>query len=224
MQKRYAPERDSFNDNTHKLVLHPDHIDDVMLWKAFRSGNEKALIVIFERLNKPIYSYGFKITGDSELVKDAIQELFIEIWQNRSRLSDTTSIKFYLFKSLRRKLIRLMNKRENRLFGRLTIAHDNETSPSHEFVMISEQVSSEQREGLMRILSKLSARQHEAIFLRYFEELNCEQIAEIMKLRKQVVYNLIHDALTKLKKIIREDPSAESQLIQFRNLLANERS
>lgn len=183
-----------------ELIMHPEYMDDLILWKAFRSGNEKALITIFDRFTKPLYNYGYKIVGESELVKDCIQELFIEMWQNRARLGDTDSIKFYLFKSLRRKLVRSKTKSQSRIFNSLSIDYNNEVSPSHEFVLISEQISLEKKEKLMMMLNKLTKRQHEAIFLRYFEELNCEQIAAVMELSKQAVYNLLHHALDQLKK------------------------
>lgn len=183
-----------------ELIMHPQYMDDLILWRAFRSGDEKALITIFDRFTKPLYNYGYKIVGESELVKDCIQELFIEIWQNRARLGDTDSIKFYLFKSLRRKLVRSKTKSQSWIFNSLSIDYNNEVSPSHEFVLITEQISLEKKEKLMMMLHKLTKRQHEAIFLRYFEELNCEQIAAVMELSKQAVYNLLHHALDQLKK------------------------
>jgi RNA polymerase sigma factor (sigma-70 family) len=198
LKKKYRPIADPPSDR--ELVLHPQHMDNILLWKAFRSGDEKALITIFERFMNPMYNYGFKIIGEGEFVKDAIQDLFIEIWQNRSRLGDTDSIKFYLFKALRRKLIKLKVRSQSRLFGSLSHEYDKEVSPSPEFVLITEQISIERREKLMSMLDKLTRRQHEAIFLRYLEELNCEQIAAVMDLSKQAVYNLLHHALNRLKK------------------------
>lgn len=185
-----------------RLMLHPEHIDDSMLWKALRSGDERALITIFDLFVKPMYNYGYKIIGEREIVKDSVQELLTEIWQNRARLGDTNSIKSYLFKSLRRKLIRLKAKSEKRLMKSLSFFENKlETVSSHEFVMIAEQISMERREKLLSMLDKLTKRQREVIFLRYFEELNYEQIAQVMELNKQTVYNLLHHALDQLKKI-----------------------
>lgn len=183
-----------------EVVLHPSHMDDATLWKAFRSGDEKALVTIFDRFTGPMFNYGYKLIGERAFVQDAIQDLFIEIWQNRERLGDTDAIKFYLFKSLRRKLIRLKGKSENRLFGKLSPDYDEEVCPSPEFIMISEQVSSEKKEKLLAMLNTLTRRQQEVVFLRYFDELNCDQIAMVMELSKQAVYNLLHHALERLKK------------------------
>jgi RNA polymerase sigma factor (sigma-70 family) len=185
-----------------ELVLHPIHLDDLSLWKAFRSGNEKALIIIFDRFTRPLFNYGYKILGERDLVKDCIQELFIEIWQKRERLGDTDSIKLYLYKSLRRKLLRAKAKSEKRFFGSLWPEYNKEVCPSPEFLMISEQVSLEKKETVMILLDKLTKRQREAIFLRYFEELDFGQIAAVMEITRQAVYNLIHHALSEMKKLI----------------------
>ncbi len=51
-----------------------------------------------------LYRYGHKLTTDTQLVEDSIQDMFIELWNSRKRLSDTDSIKYYLFRILRRKI------------------------------------------------------------------------------------------------------------------------
>ena len=198
----YKPEFGSraVEEQSLQVVLHPDHMDDLILWQAFRAGDEKALITIFGRFSRPMYNYGYKIASDRELVKDAIQELFIDIWQNRERLCDTDSIKYYLYKSLRRKLVRIKNKSENRLFRTFTDSDNTEVSPSPEYILISEQISSERREKVCSMVNKLTRRKKEAIYLRYFDELTCDQIADIMQLSKQGVYNIIHHALIELKR------------------------
>lgn len=186
-------------EQRHALVLYPQHIDDQLLWDACRSGDEKAFITIFNRFASPMFNYGCRITPEEELVKDAVQDLFIEIWQNKARLGATTSLKFYLFKSLRRKISRMKGGALARVFT-TDPPPDLAVSPSHEFVLISEQISAEKKQKLMAMLKTLTRRQHEAIFLRYFEELSCEQIAGVMDLSRQAVYNLLHQALDELRK------------------------
>lgn len=185
-----------------EITLHPGYINDLALWRAFKSGDEKALITIFERFTPSMFNYGYKITPDADLVKDAIQELFIEIWQKRERLGDTDSIKYYLYRSLRRKLARIKAKSHHEILKALSHNDDDhvEVAPSHEFVLIKEQGSREQTEKLSAMLNILTKRQKEAMFLRYFNELSCDEIAMIMGLSKQTVYNLIHDAILQLRK------------------------
>jgi RNA polymerase sigma factor (sigma-70 family) len=182
------------------LVFHPSYLDESTLWKAFKAGDEKALVSIFDRFAKILFNYGFKIYHESEVVKDTVQELFIELWKNKKNLSDTDSIKFYLFKSLRRKLHRVKKTQIDKEFLQLTEGNDA-TAPSHEFFVIAEQTSLERRQKLMKMLDSITVRQREAIFLRYFEEMSYENIAAIMEMSRQSVYNLIHKGLTQLREL-----------------------
>lgn len=179
--------------------MHPTHMDDMVLWSAFKSGDEKALVIIFNRFTPQMFNYGYKIARDRELVKDAVQDLFLDLWRKRERLGDTDSIKFYLFKSLRRKLTREKGKSDTQIFVSIDEDHPVEFSPSPEAVMISEQTSVDKARRVQSLLDTLGPRQREAMFLRYFEELSCDQIARIMRLRRQAVYNLLHQSLTRMK-------------------------
>jgi DNA-directed RNA polymerase specialized sigma24 family protein len=76
-------------------------------WIAFKEGSRPALNFIFERYATLLYSYGASITKDSALVADCIQDIFFELWNKRESVAgDVKFIKFYLIKSLRRKIVR----------------------------------------------------------------------------------------------------------------------
>src|SRR5690606_21215281 len=76
------------------------------LWSQFKSGNKKALESIYRSYINDLINYGYKITPDADLIKDAIQDLFIELWKSRENLCNVIEPKFYLFKALRNKLYR----------------------------------------------------------------------------------------------------------------------
>ena len=54
---------------------------------------------------------------------------------------------------------------------------------------------------MRQALAGLSKRQQEVIYLRYYVDADIEEIAEIMSVNRQSVYNLLHDSLKKLKKL-----------------------
>src|SRR5438477_8459552 len=80
-------------------------INEFSIWNDFRSGDPSAYSLIYRKYFFALYSYGKKFSSDKELIEDCIQDLFIKIWNNRDNLNDTTSIKYYLFISLKRKLV-----------------------------------------------------------------------------------------------------------------------
>ena len=141
-----------------------------------------------------MYKYGISLGGDKEVVLDCIQDLFIEVWQKRNKLGEVTKIKNYFFVSFRRKLLRML-KREKKSLSIF--------SSSHFEVLINksieEEVMDERIHGLPSVLRKLSKSKLEAINLRFFHGYTCEDIAIIMGINKQSVYNKISSALKVLK-------------------------
>ncbi|HZX75025.1 MAG TPA: sigma-70 family RNA polymerase sigma factor, partial [Cyclobacteriaceae bacterium] len=178
--------------------LSRDPQDDVQLWNAFRNGDDNALVVIFEKESDALFNYGVRIFHNDEIVRDTIQDLFAELCQNRSGLSETTSIRFYLLKALRRKLFRAKKKSLRHMFW-LT---EPENIPSAEFQMISQQVAEEKRDKVTYLLKSLSKRQREAIFLRYYEDLSYEKIADILNIGRQGAYNMVSKAMLQLRECL----------------------
>lgn len=55
---------------------------DLHLWQEFKKGSESAFAKIYEDYASGLYSYGLKVVYNKELVKDSIQDLFVEIWSS----------------------------------------------------------------------------------------------------------------------------------------------
>lgn len=70
------------------------------------AGNEKAFKEVFMRFSDRFFLWTSKCTGDKDVAKDFVQEFFVNIWENRSKLSFTpSSFPAYAFKSLYNKSI-----------------------------------------------------------------------------------------------------------------------
>jgi RNA polymerase sigma factor (sigma-70 family) len=185
--------------DTHQHLPLPD---ESQVWKEFKNGSKEAFFRIYINYVNVLYNYGRKIINEKDLVEDCIQDLFLEIWESREKLSDTNSIKYYLLKALRIKIFKELNKRNKYLDkNALPENYDFNIVFSFEVELINEELSVEQKEKLSKVLEKLSQRQKEAVFLRYFDDLEYDEIASVMAINYQSVHNLIHRAI----KILREN-------------------
>ena len=174
---------------------------DQSLWDALRLGDKKALDYIFENYISVLQWYGGKVTKNQAIVEDSIQELFIELWNKQALLSSTTSIKFYLFKSLRRRVIKKL-KSENWHKGFLSLGNISDLAFdfSRESAIIDEEIDDEKKKYVRSLMGNLSKRQQEIIYLKFYEDLPATQIAEIMGLTIPSVYSLIGKAFAALRK------------------------
>jgi RNA polymerase sigma factor (sigma-70 family) len=164
------------------------------LWNAFRQGNEQAFSEMYQQFAGVLYSYGHHLTGNALLVQDAMQDLFADLWRTRKNLSGTTSVKYYLFRSLRRKLHRLSDIRQlpEDLYPLQT--------ESAETLKIQLEENMLQQQRLHRLMGLLPARQQEVIRLRFYENFSWEQISGILQINEQSVRNLVQRAVAKLRE------------------------
>lgn len=175
--------------------------DEKHLWNAFRAGDKQAFTGLYSQYVRTLYNYGRKFSGDQAFVEDCIQDLFVELWKNRTRLGETDSAKSYLFKSLRRKICRTATHENKHQPEKLRDNEYNfEVELSVENNLISDQTTLEQRLYIEKALQTLTKRQQEAIFLRFYENLSYEEVAAVMSLELRSVYNLISKAIDGLKR------------------------
>jgi RNA polymerase sigma factor (sigma-70 family) len=176
-------------------------INEVEVWDQFRAGDQNAFAVLYSHFVQPLYTYCMGITSDKDLIKDCLHDLFVEIWKNHASLGPTTSVKFYLMASIKRKIVRQLEsqlKNQNHHESYQYQVMEDMPSPEKQLVMVEEEEIS--HKTIYQSLNKLSKRQKEAITLKYFENLDTDQISEQMNINPQSVYNLIFGALRVMKE------------------------
>jgi len=179
-------------------------VDSDKLWMEIREGSEEALAKLFCSYYSHLFNYGFKIVSKEALVKDAIQELFLTLWNKRNQINEAYSVKSYLFHSLRRILLRTVSKQKNRTDRNRTYV-DNffEEIYNIEELMIHFETERNKKQQLAEAIDSLSKRQKEAIFLKFFEGLSNREIATVMEINRQSVYNHVSSAIRKLQNFVR---------------------
>ena len=92
------------------MTFNPKNIDEVKMWNEFRGGNHVAFTHIYQNYVSLLYNYSTSITQDRELIKDCLHDLFVELWKNHKNLGETTSIRYYLMASIKRKLVLILKR------------------------------------------------------------------------------------------------------------------
>jgi RNA polymerase sigma factor (sigma-70 family) len=179
-------------------------LEDNILWKRFKTGNDLAFSIIYKKYVQRLYNYGMHTCYDRDLVLDCLQELFGRLWDKRSQVADVEVVNFYLFKSFRRLLInKLVEKRKQSLRFLHSDDAGFEILSSFEDAVILEEATSQQIGNLKKAIAALTKRQREVIFLKFFNELSYQDVAAVMEMSVDSVYNLMTKAIDALRKTIK---------------------
>ncbi len=171
-------------------------INEYVLWKEFRSGDVAAYAQIYRRYFFVLYNYGKKISSDNELIKDCIQDLFIKIWNNRENLNDTTSVKFYLFTSLKRKLLDSLKSPVQRLKSEEDVMSMNLSDSSY----LDDEAYHWQKEQVLKVMNKLSSHQQRLLQMKFYKNQSNQEIADELGITIQSVYNSVFKTLRTIRK------------------------
>jgi RNA polymerase sigma-70 factor (ECF subfamily) len=193
---------------TKQVILSSKRTQEAAIWRDFKNGDEAAFIWIYSNYFDALYNYAHQFGLDTELIKDQIQELFIYLREHRKQLGDVKNIKYYLYRSLRRRLLKVGRRRFSftSLFSQEGNSRfDIEYTYSQEVKMIEHLVSEETRIHLSKSIEKLTSRQKEVVLHFYYEGMSYQEIADIMNIRKvKSVRKLIYRAIDSLRKDLKD--------------------
>ncbi|WP_212005100.1 RNA polymerase sigma factor [Chitinophaga sp. HK235] len=174
---------------------------DKELWSWYKSGEISGLEGLYNSYYSPLTNYGFKFTPDKFFIEESIQDLFLKLWRNRDAIVTPLVVKQYLLLSFRRILLRKLEYSPSRLEDAFSGEHiPFNLELSYEHPLIRAERAQDLKRKVDALLDTLTNRQREAIFLKYYEDLSYEEIAEIMHINIGGTYKLVYRALERLRE------------------------
>jgi RNA polymerase sigma factor (sigma-70 family) len=179
---------------------------DKQLWSSFLEGDKEAYAEIYRIYFPILYEYGMRLCKDAELVKDCIQDLFVKLWINRGNLHAMDALKPYLYTALRGTVLNKLEQANRRIkredkasqISSFDVYYNIEDS----LVCLDEQAV--RHKQVLNALNKLTSRQKECIFLRFYVGLEYTEIADMMHISVKASYKIIGRAIEVLRKYFKE--------------------
>lgn len=186
-------------------------------WRLLLLGDPKCLDILFKEHYVGLSNYGMKLTGRRELVRDAITQVIIDLWNIRHRLPEVQNVRSYLMTTLRRKLMKEIKAEQKIRLQEDAVLNSNENAQmSYEDYLINVQKDALLRKQIHSALEKLTQRQRELLKLRFFEDKTYDEIADQCGITKRTAYNIVYDALTQLRSHL-TDGRSEGSYYSFSN-------
>nr|WP_121272123.1 sigma-70 family RNA polymerase sigma factor [Pedobacter schmidteae] len=98
-------------------------IDEKELLDALKNGSKLAFEQLYKTQMPLLWHEAYRIMGDQQTADDAVQELFIELWEKKQFGKIESNIRAYLFTCIRRKCYKLQTRK--RTFEEIDPAMEN---------------------------------------------------------------------------------------------------
>ena len=178
--------------------VHPNPAAETLHWIRLKNSEPDALGYFYDAYVDQLFIAALKMTGKRELAKDAIQEVFLQLWKYRKSPGDIKNTRAYLFKVLRNIILSNIRKMEqvSDIFSDDLLSSGDETIEDQ---LISMDTRQENKSKLTRALAHLTKRQKTILQLHFYEGLSYQQIAEKLCMNRQSVNNLAFRTMLKLR-------------------------
>lgn len=174
---------------------------DAELYTGAQSGDRQALECLYDKYEKLLYSYAYKMTSSHELSEEIIQDVFVKVWQKKGAYDASKGkLSTWLITITRYSAIDILRKQKQNNFE-----YDEQTdsdNPSEHFHSNVEKAveAGEDQEIIQRAMTELNKDQQKIITLFYFNAYSQSQIAKSLNIPLGTVKSRIRLALGNLKK------------------------
>ena len=181
----------------HKRFLSISGQTDDELLILLQKGKERAFTAIYERYHKLLYVLAYKYLKDNDTAKDAVQQIFLKLWESRSLFSIHINLRNYLYTMLKNHLLNEIRNNytaleKNYELAQETIEYENE--------ILSKLEEKEMTEQLYRAIDSLPEQKKAVCLYKLKDSLSNQEIAEKMQISIPTVKTHYSQAI----KLLRE--------------------
>lgn len=157
----------------------------------------------FKRNIIPLQSYmqllAERMLGDTAEAEDAVQEIFMRLWEQREKLDKVVNLKSYVMQTTRMQCIDMLRaRRKETCYDEMpdTVSDDE----------VTEEVELVKRRSAMlhSMLDDLPEKQRKIVRMRYLEEKEITEIKASMEMSSSNVYTTLSRAIQTLRERFRQ--------------------
>lgn len=185
------------------------------IWQKFMKGDEEALSSIYFEFFDMLLNFGIKYSCDRTFIEDCIQNLFVDLLKNRQKQKPVANIRFYLMKALRNQMASEKRKTKRLIPIEDPGEADFRISYSVEKSLIASETDEMRSRFLQMVIKDLTARQKEALYLKFNCGFDYIQISELMQISVESTRTMVYRTLKSIKETFGTDYYSNLILFSF---------
>lgn len=163
----------------HKQFLSISGQSDDELLILLQKSNEKAFTAIYERYHKLLYVVAYKYLKDNDTAKDAVQQIFLKLWESRTLFNININLRNYLYTMLKNHLLNEIRSNYTALEKNYELAQE---SIEYENEILSRLEEKEMTEQLYLAINDLPEQKKAVCLYKLRDALSNQEIADKMQI------------------------------------------
>ena len=172
--------------------------DESNLIMDMKQGNNLAFVHLYRQYARQAFLFSFKYLGNRQLAEDAVQELFVRLWERRASVDEGQPLAAYLFTMLKHLLIDMIRRNRSNLF---LIEHNMEVLD----IACDDDAAAQAGDSMHAVFAQafgmLSPRQQQIVRYKITERLSNADIAERMGISVNTVKVQYYNSVKRLRKL-----------------------
>ncbi len=174
---------------------------DTYLVEFARLGDRAAQEQLVLRFQKQFLGHAYRLLGDAELAKEAVQEGWIEIVRGISKLRDASAFSAWSFRIITRRCARQIAGLQRERQAHQTMAEDADPGDAEGEGL--EQIGD--RQLIQKALATLSEKQRAAVTLFYLQDMSIAEIAVSLDIPVGTIKTRLMSARNKMRAALQGD-------------------
>ena len=160
-----------------------------------QTGEESAFDDLIRLMQRPLFYYATKVTGNPEMALDVLQDVWLKVFREIRRLQNPGSLRPWLYRIAHGIAVDRIRQRISR--ERTEEAHVNGFS---EFEDVS--FTTADAAAIHEALNELGTKHREVLVLYFLEELSLAEIAMVIGCSEGTIKSRLHYAKKAMKQIL----------------------
>lgn len=166
-------------------------INQEELWVEFLDDKMDSFREIYRENYQLLFSFAMKFLSDKSAAEDCLQTMFLNLLSSKHKLPVVNNVRAYLMKSIRNQIL------------------NSKRTKAVEFPLIADSEFDFKKKGLNEniykklkvLIDKLSPRERELVYLKYFHGFRSTEISDLLEIEYQTVRNILSNAIKKMRKL-----------------------
>lgn len=178
---------------------------------SYLDGDENALTILVDRYLGDAYHFALKLTHDSHLAEDVVQESFVKAWNNMRKFIPGNSFRGWLFTIIRNTSIDALRKKKEIPFSSFESNSEGEniiTATLRDIAPLPDELLARTQDAkyLNALLEQINPEYSEVLTLRHTSNMTFAEIGELLKRPLHTVKSQHRRGLVLLRRLMETQP------------------